>query len=77
MEGIELYNEMIAKYPQAKEYLYDPLKLVEKFYTKNTDNKTICKFCNKKEVFEYSAQLRSSDEGETLLKICSRCGKSN
>jgi len=37
--------------------------------------KVVCKFCGKKEAIERTQQIRSLDEGETLVTYCTYCSK--
>jgi DNA-directed RNA polymerase subunit M/transcription elongation factor TFIIS len=43
----------------------------------HTSSATIytCKFCQSNDVIERSEQLRSMDEGETVIKYCRHCNK--
>jgi DNA-directed RNA polymerase subunit M/transcription elongation factor TFIIS len=72
---MELYNKIIERYPHAKDFVIHPLLLKEDIIEIDNSDKEICKFCKRKSVSVISVQLRSSDEGETLLNICSNCKK--
>ena len=39
------------------------------------ENKVICKFCRKEEAIQRSQQMRSADEGETIVTYCNSCKK--
>ena len=39
------------------------------------EEKIICKLCRKKEAIERTFQMRSLDEGETLVTHCTHCNK--
>ena len=45
-------------------------------HVKNTSNNDIhCKYCNSNNIVQRSVQMRSSDEGETLVTYCNECKK--
>jgi DNA-directed RNA polymerase subunit M/transcription elongation factor TFIIS len=70
---MELYNELVRKYPRAKNIIVHPLLLKESIVEIDGSNMVVCKYCQNKRVQVISAQLRSTDEGETILNICGNC----
>ena len=53
----------------------DILMLDKRKETAKEEKKVLCKFCNKEEAVVRSHQIRSADEGETLVTYCRKCDK--
>lgn len=74
-EEISIYNKIAEKYPEYVQDYTHPLELREEIVSKQETQYSKCKFCSEISAYSISAQLRSADEGETLINICTKCNK--